>query len=616
MSVDLKKNLNLSALDIKPYTNYKLQLPKTDKQKRYNNISSYSLKFKKENVHNKMKKGLSAFLFQNNEVDLVRSLNPDSEKDLCENLLFKENLINNIENNDNFDMPEQYIGQKILLPKIKRLTINGILESEKKLNRNKKEAAKNLANNLLEKELYNDLKNIRNKYSTIKIKKKELFIKFENIMREIDSTNLDLHILELKHTDNYLSKIFEFRTKELETKRIQREKMENGNKFNNKVMNTLSEKVPNLIEGLDMNIINKQMNNNINENNIDSKNSNHNSENKSQFEDKMKKMKMLYLAKKEQEELKLEKYQTIKNYKNLIKKIEDEINSLNKELTELREQEHNIVQKLMKHFQALLFNGRDTRNEGLVWIIKAMWSLGKNVPMQFIPTFLDFKSIEFLFKLANKSIELDNKKKLLNEQKKELNIKLHRLYYFKDNNKKEKNVFNKKLISKKNLNYKRKSSLIFKTNLIKKNSVLKNSISDSIFVKSYLHSNVDEEEENENEPNTFKEISKVICNNNKNYEIEQLSEMKSIENLQKNIRDVEKEIENLKKEEIKRIFKEFIANDYRNRYHVSVDIVLSALLGEHTKNIEINKYAKYEREYIESIKNLRFFEYGKHKDSN
>lgn len=616
MSVDLKKNLNLSALDIKPYTNYKLQLPKTDKQKGYNNISSYSLKFKKEKVHNKMKKGLSAFLFQNNEVDLVRSLNPDSEKDLCENLLFKENLINNIENNDNFDMPEQYIGQKILLPKIKRLTINGILESEKKLNRNKKEAAKNLANNLLEKELYNDLKNIRNKYSTIKIKKKELFIKFENIMREIDSTNLDLHILELKHTDNYLSKIFEFRTKELETKRIQREKMENGNKFNNKVMNTLSEKVPNLIEGLDMNIINKQMNNNINENNIDSKNSNHNSENKSQFEDKMKKMKLLYLAKKEQEELKLEKYQTIKNYKNLIKKIEDEINSLNKELTELREQEHNIVQKLMKHFQALLFNGRDTRNEGLVWIIKAMWSLGKNVPMQFIPTFLDFKSIEFLFKLANKSIELDNKKKLLNEQKKELNIKLHRLYYFKDNNKKEKNVFNKKLISKKNLNYKRKSSLIFKTNLIKKNSVLKNSISDSIFVKSYLHSNVDEEEENENEPNTFKEISKVICNNNKNYEIEQLSEMKSIENLQKNIRDVEKEIENLKKEEIKRIFKEFIANDYRNRYHVSVDIVLSALLGEHTKNIEINKYAKYEREYIESIKNLRFFEYGKHKDSN
>ena len=616
MSVDLKKNLNLSALDIKPYTNYKLQLPKTDKQKGYNNISSYSLKFKKEKVHNKMKKGLSAFLFQNNEVDLVRSLNPDSEKDLCENLLFKENLINNIENNDNFDMPEQYIGQKILLPKIKRLTINGILESEKKLNRNKKEAAKNLANNLLEKELYNDLKNIRNKYSTIKIKKKELFIKFENIMREIDSTNLDLHILELKHTDNYLSKIFEFRTKELETKRIQREKMENGNKFNNKVMNTLSEKVPNLIEGLDMNIINKQMNNNINENNIDSKNSNHNSENKSQFEDKMKKMKLLYLAKKEQEELKLEKYQTIKNYKNLIKKIEDEINSLNKELTELREQEHDIVQKLMKHFQALLFNGRDTRNEGLVWIIKAMWSLGKNVPMQFIPTFLDFKSIEFLFKLANKSIELDNKKKLLNEQKKELNIKLHRLYYFKDNNKKEKNVFNKKLISKKNLNYKRKSSLIFKTNLIKKNSVLKNSISDSIFVKSYLHSNVDEEEENENEPNTFKEISKVICNNNKNYEIEQLSEMKSIENLQKNIRDVEKEIENLKKEEIKRIFKEFIANDYRNRYHVSVDIVLSALLGEHTKNIEINKYAKYEREYIESIKNLRFFEYGKHKDSN
>ena len=243
MSIYLKKNLNLSALDIKPITNYKLKIPKSDKPKRYNNIPSYSLNYKKEKIHNKMKKELSAFLFQNNEVDLVRSLNPDSEKNLCENLLFKENLINNIGNNDNFDMPEHYMGQKILLPKIKTLTINGILESEKKLNRNKKEAAKNLANNLLEKELYNDLKNIRNKYNTIKIKKKELFINFENIMKEIETANLDIRILELRHTDNYLSKIFEQRTKDLEEKRIQREKMELDNKFNNKVINTLSEKI-------------------------------------------------------------------------------------------------------------------------------------------------------------------------------------------------------------------------------------------------------------------------------------------------------------------------------------------------------------------------------------
>ena len=272
----------------------------------------------------------------------------------------------------------------------------------------------------------------------------------------------------------------------------------------------------------------------------------------------------------------------------------------------------------MKHFQALLFNGRDTRNEGLIWIIKAIWNLGKNVPMNFIPTFLDFKSIEFLFKLANKSIELDNKKKLLNQQKKDLNIKLHKLYFCNDkvNNKSQKNLYSKKLFGEDNRINNRRSSLIFKTNLLKRNSVLKNSINDSIFVKSYIHSHVDDEEQNEKDPNTFKEISMTVNKNTKNYEIEKLSEMEDIKNLQTKLKEIEIEIDNLKNQEIKRIFKEFIVNDYQNKYHVSVDIVLAALLGEHCKNIEINKYAKFKREYFEAIKNLRFYEYGKNKDSN
>ena len=108
----------------------------------------------------------------------------------------------------------------------------------------------------------------------------------------------------------------------------------------------------------------------------------------------------------------------------------------------------------------------------------------------------------------------------------------------------------------------------------------------------------------------------TVNKNKKNYEIEKISEMDDIKQLQIKIKEIEIEMENLKNKEIKRIFKEFIANDYQNKYHVSVDIVLAALLGEHTKNIEINKFAKFKREYIEAIKNLRFYEYGKNKDAN
>ena len=397
--------------------------------------------------------------------------------------------------------------------------------------------------------------------------------------------------------------------------RAQREKIESENKFNQKIINTLTNKIPNSDEGLNIKKIQKI---------IDSNNDDNEDEN-NKMKEKMKRIKNLYLAKKEQDEIKNQKISKIKDCKNDIKYIEIEINALNKELIELRGKDNIIVQKLMKHFQALLYNGRDTRNEGLIWIIKSMWNLGKNVPMQFIPTFLDFKSIEFLFKLANKSIELENKKKILNEQKKEINIELHNLYHFNKKNN-EKNLVNKKLLSnKKNTennnnkndnNLPRRSSLVFKTNLIKKNSVLRNSVSESNFIKSYIHSNVDDEEQNENEPNTFKDISKIIDKNTKNYKIEQVSGMNDIKNMQKKIKEIEIEIECLKREEIKRIFKEFIVNDYKNKYHVSVDVVLSALLGEHIKNIEIHKFAKFKREYIESIKNLRFYEYTKHKDSN
>ena len=73
--------------------------------------------------------------------------------------------------------------------------------------------------------------------------------------------------------------------------------------------------------------------------------------------------------------------------------------------------------------------------------------------------------------------------------------------------------------------------------------------------------------------------------------------MGDIEELQKKIRNIENEIIELKNKEIIRIFKEFIENDYQNKYHVNIDIVLAALLGEHTKNIEVNRFAKFKKEY-------------------
>jgi len=561
---------NTSTKEIIFKRNIKLNpLPKLTTRK-IKHVSSYeSLSSSREMESKIPNKDLSVFLFQNNDVDMVRCLNPDLDKDICEHILFKEYLKNNVGNED---MPEQMLSQKINLPKIKKITVNSIIETQKKLTQNKKEAQRNLANNQLEKELYGNLRAIRKEYNDIKSKKKTWYDKFEKIIKEINTLNLELEVIESKYIENYLNK--------------KHNQNENNTNNDSGELNSPNISSPTKIDK------------------------------RSYSPSKMERMKQLkshYLAKKEQEDKKFQKFEKIKKYKEELKNLDVDIKSLNSELSELRKKDHSIVQKLMKHYEALLFKGKDTRNEGLIWIIKAMWGLGQNVPMQFIPTFLDFKSIEFLFKLANKSIELDIKKKLLNEQKKSLNVKLHKLYYFSNNQSKD--TFSNELYGGKN----KRSSLVFKTNLIKKNSVLKRSISQTNIVKSYIRSNNDDEEEderNEKELNTFKQLSMLIEKNKNNLEIEKLPQMNDIENLQGKIKKIENEMVELKKNEINRIFKEFIENDYQNKYHVSVDVVLAALLGEHTKNIEVNKFAKFKREYFDEIKNIRFYEYGKRKDSS
>ena len=95
----------------------------------------------------------------------------------------------------------------------------------------------------------------------------------------------------------------------------------------------------------------------------------------------------------------------------------------------------------------------------------------------------------------------------------------------------------------------------------------------------------------------------------------ELKGIEKLEELKSKIKSIENEIFNLRKRETTRLFKEFVENDYENKYHVSIDVVLAALLGEHIKNIEINKYSKYKKEYFDELKFVRFYQYGHDKNS-
>ena len=537
-----------------------------------------------------LNKEISVSLFQDNEVNMVRNLNLDDDKNLCESLLYKGIVEKNMLNEEKM-LSGTESSKGINLPKIKTITVTNILESEKKLNENKKISLRNLANNQLEKELYEKMENIKKKLKELKDKKYLLYEDYESKTKQMKELNLEIEAFQTRQGESFLTKLFDLRTSAPDINFESEKNMSNNllatpTKLKNKFEQKSSEKkLTNSKKSLIKNIWGK-----------------------SKYEEKIKRIKLAYLAKKENDDKKMEKFRKVKQLKEDLKQIDTELNDINGQLVDLKTQDNETIKKLMRHYEALLYRGKDTRNDGLIWIIKAMWKLGKNVPMEFIPTFLDFNAIEFLFKLANKSIELENKKKLLNDCKKNLRLKIHKLYFFNNSNTDTDN-FTKKLFQGKN----RRSSLLFKTNLIKRNSILKRSVSQTNIIKTYIHSSVDDEQRDE-ETNTFKDISKLV-EKRENMEIEKMPGMNDIEELQKKIKNIENEIVELKNKEVIRIFKEFIENDYQNKYHVTIDVVLAALLGEHMKNIEVNKFAKFKKEYFENIKNIRFCEYRKKNDS-
>ena len=536
------------------------------------------------NIRHAFSKKIPVSFFQDNEVNIVRNLNIENETDFFANLFPKGNIeINMMNEEELLTGSENNKTNKVNLPKIKNITIDTILESEKRLNLNKKISMRNMANNHLEKEMHDNLKEIKKKINDLQNRKIELYKNFDLKTKQIKDIHFDLDVLKIGKSETTLNNILDLNINALSTN-----KKEDSKNMTNSSLGTNPERK----EIKNQKQLLKPL------------------FGKNKYEYKIQGLKMLYLAKKENEEKKAENERKLIKLKEENEKISKEVKEIRNELIELKIKENDYEQKLMSHYEGLLYQGRDTRNDGLIWIIKSMWKLGKNVPMQYIPSFLDFRAIEFLFKLANKSIELENNKNLLNKTKKDLTYKIHKLYFFNNDNKTDIKNFSPKLFEGIN----KKTSLLFKTNLIKKNSILKRSVSQTNIVKSYIHSTVDDEQR-EQEKNNFKEISKFYENKNNNVEIEKMDGMENIEILQTKIKNIENEIIELKNNEVIRIFKEFVENDYQHRYHVTIDVVLAALLGEHMKNIEVNKFAKFKKEYLDNLKNIRFFEYRKKNDS-
>ena len=277
--------------------------------------------------------------------------------------------------------------------------------------------------------------------------------------------------------------------------------------------------------------------------------------------------------------------------------------------------------------------------------------------MSFMPTFLDFDGIKYLFNMAKISIELESIRRYIMDIKKKIkekvsNIAINKLSLEKeenieenlngdtnngnknfnneslnDNNDKENNNTKDNFMNKLDINNNSekkpskitKSSFSYRENLIFKKKLINSSSTPNIMKKIFelnknRNLNMSEDEKNKECRGTVLKLSKIFEKKDKNhFDIENMPEVKEINNLRKKIIILNNQIEEMKNNEIRRIFIEYTYNDYERVYHAPIEVVLGALIGEHSKNLQINNYNIFRKGYLEDIRNIRFYEHGKRK---
>ena len=530
------------------------------------------------------KKDLSIDIFKNNDIDLVQNLNPDSTRDLVSKLLLKKKLKNKLEsqvNLFNYFKKNNYDDDDDDDENLKDEEEYKVLE---------KRLLKISQSNLIEKELNYRLQDIKKKFNIKKKNKHEINNKFTDKLKEIDNIEYDIQLLDYKSKENSL------RNSQL------------------------------IYPNSNDNNINKKQNMSFSFKNAKSP--------KIEHMRRVSKLQDYLLSQKKTDNEKKEKQNKILEIQKELKDLKKPLTLLNNEINELKTNEKNTKVELLKHYLELLYVGKEVRNEGLIWIIKSIWKLGENVPISFMPKFLDFDAIQFLFNYAKISTELEYIKKLIRELKHKLKEKVNNtqisngsiikeeltsrnnMFNIINSNFKDKTNFMKKFSEINRIIIPRKNSVIFNRNNIFRKKLLFSSSSPDLMKNIFNNSNFNMEEQNEKKfemKSTMSQISKILDKKKDELYFDKMPEINEINNFQKKIISLNKQLEEMKKKEIQRIFKEYTDNEYEKVYHAPIEIVLGALIGEHARNIQMNNYNIYKKGYLDELNTIRFFEYGKRK---
>ena len=526
------------------------------------------------------KKNLSIDIFKNNDIDLVQNLNPDSTRDLVSKSLLKKKLKNKLESQVNLfnyfkknDYDDDDDDDK-----------NANIKDEEEYKLLEQRLLKISQSNLIEKELNYRLQEIKKKFNIKKQNKHDINNKFMDMLKEIDNIEYDIQLLEYKSKENSL----------------RNSQFPNSNDNNN----------------------NKKQNISFSFKSSKSTKSDHMR--------RVSKLQDYLLSQKKADNEKKEKQNKILEIQQEIKDLKKPLTLLNNEINELKTNERDTKIELLKHYLELLYLGKEVRVEGLIWIIKSIWKLGENVPLSFMPKFLDFDAIQFLFNYAKISTELEGIKKHIRELKHKLKEKVNNTQIsngslIKEESSSRKNMFNiinsnfkdklnfMKKFSNNRIIIPRKNSLFNKNDIFRKKLLYSSSSPDLMKDILNLENNMDENKNKFEIKSTTRQLSKILDKKKDKSYFDKMPEINEINNFKKKTISLNQKLEEMKKNEVQRIFKEYTYNDYEKIHHAPIEVVLGALLGEHARNVQMNNYNIYRKGYLDELNTIRFFEYGKRK---
>ena len=481
----------------------------------------------------------------NKDLDLVYKLNMEIDVDhLFEEDLKLKKQKEKIDNNPDI--------------KAKRLNIykNIDKKDEKKMEIDSKEKEK-----YIEKEFKDELE----KLETIKKECNTINQQINQIRENIDEYKLEINVCN-KYGDLLDKKFLE----------AMKEKEKEKNKYNNEIIEENNEN-----DNFDNEDDNNSINSNKNENNENEFYKKNSKQNKFEQINAYSKMKI-----QRDERLKYVK-QNITIEEEELKQLEEKQKELIKQCKEKKTIIYKLRHRLLNIYHINLYEGLNFRSDGLATLIRSIWNLGVNVDINFMPTYLDNLSIDYLFDRTKRLIEISKMRQIIEENEKEFeeNLKQWKQNNIAEDSKESDNGTDSNFFQ---------TGVMQKYNYMDKYPKSKQFMED--YNRKYFPKN-DKFEINLKQKNEFK---------SKNIPYSIIEKYNNIEKLKYLLKNLIDQNDNKEKKEIERLCKEFISNNYAEKYQVAVETIMGALCGEEKKNEGINLFAKYQKEYKEGKKLIQF----------